>query len=52
MKFCGASRAIGAFVGPVGFSRAFEDQSLGIAMLAGVTAGAFPTWRVARLSRV
>ena len=52
MKFCGASIAIGAFVGLVGFSRAFEDELLGIAMLAGLTAGAFPAWRGARLSPV
>ena len=52
MKFCGASLAIGAFVGLVGFSRAFEDQLLSIAMLAGLTAGAFPAWRGARLSPV
>ncbi|HZD77654.1 MAG TPA: hypothetical protein VE218_11650 [Acidobacteriaceae bacterium] len=51
MKFGGASMAIGAF-GPVGFSRAFEDELLGIAMLAGLTAGAFPAWRSARLSPV
>ncbi|HEY4051951.1 MAG TPA: hypothetical protein VGM27_34275 [Acidobacteriaceae bacterium] len=52
MKFCGASMAIGAFVGLVGFSRAFEDELLGLAMLAGLTAGAFPAWRGARLSPV
>jgi hypothetical protein len=52
MKFCGASMAIGASVGLVGFSRVFEDQLLGIAMLAGLTAGAFPAWRGARLSPV
>ena len=52
MKFCGASIAIGAFVGLVGFSRAFENELLGIAMLAGLTAGAFPAWRGARLSPV
>jgi hypothetical protein len=51
-KFCGASMTIGAFVGLVGFSRAFEDQLLGIAMLAGLTVGAFPAWRGARLSSV
>jgi hypothetical protein len=50
MKFCGASMAIGAFVGLVGFSRAFEDELLGIAMLAGLTVEAFPAWRGARLS--
>jgi hypothetical protein len=52
MKFFGASMAIGAFVGLVGFSRAFEDELLAIAMLAGLTVGAFPAWRGARLSRV
>ena len=52
VKFCKASMAIGAFVGLVGFSRAFEDELLGIAMLAGLTAGAFPAWRGARLSPV
>ena len=52
MKFCRASMAIGAFVGLVGFSRAFEDELLGIAMLAGLTVGAFPAWRGARLSPV
>jgi hypothetical protein len=52
VKFCGASIAIGAFVGLVGFSRAFEDALPGIAMLAGLTAGAFPAWRDARLSPV
>jgi hypothetical protein len=52
MKFCGASMAIGAFVGRVGFSRAFEDELLGIAMLAGLTVEAFPAWRGARLSPV
>jgi hypothetical protein len=49
MKFCGASLAIGAFVGLLGSSRAFEDELLGIAMLAGLTVGAFPAWRGARL---
>ena len=52
VKLCKASMAIGAFVGLVGFSRAFEDELLGIAMLAGLTAGAFPAWRGARLSPV
>jgi hypothetical protein len=52
MKFCGASMAIGAFVGLVGFSPAFEDESLGIAMLAGLTVGASPAWCSARLSPV
>ena len=52
MKFCGASMAIGALVGLVGFSRAFEDELLGIAMLAGLTAGAFSAWRDACLSPV
>jgi ABC-type antimicrobial peptide transport system permease subunit len=52
MKFCGASMAVGAFVGLVGFSRAFEDELLGIAVLAGLTVGAFPAWRAARLSPV
>jgi hypothetical protein len=51
MKFCRASMAIGAFVGLLGFSRAFEDELLGIAMLAGLPVGAFP-WRGARLSPV
>ena len=31
---------------------AFEDEFLGIALLAGLTAGAFPAWRGARLSPV
>ena len=52
MKFCGASMAVGAFVGLVGFSRAFEDELLDIAKLPGLTAGAFPAWRGARLSPV
>jgi len=52
MKFCGASMAIGAFVGLVGPSPAFEDELLGIAMLAGLTVGAFPAWRGVRLSPV
>lgn len=52
MKFCRASIAIRAFVGLVGFSRAFEDKLPGIVMLAGLTVGAFPTWRGARLSAV
>jgi hypothetical protein len=52
IKFCGASMTIGVFVGPVGFSREFEDELLGIAMLAGLTAGAFPAWHGARLSPV
>jgi hypothetical protein len=52
MKFCGASMAIGAFVGLVGFSHAFEDELLGITMLAGLTAAALPGWRGARLSPV
>jgi hypothetical protein len=51
-KFCAASVAIGAFVGLVGFSRSFEDQLLGIAMLAELTVGALPAWRGARLSPV
>jgi ABC-type antimicrobial peptide transport system permease subunit len=44
--------AISAFVGLVGFSRAFEDELLGIAVLAGLIVGAFPAWRGARLSPV
>ena len=44
--------AIGAFVGLVGFSCVFENELLGITMLAGLTAGAFPAWRGARLSPV
>jgi hypothetical protein len=52
MKFCGASMAIGTFVGLVGFSRAFKDELLGIAMLAALTAGAFPAWHGARLAPV
>jgi hypothetical protein len=52
MQFCPASLAMGAFVGLMGFSRAFEDELLGIAMVAGPTAGAFPAWRGARLSPV
>jgi hypothetical protein len=52
LKFCRASTAIGAFVGLVGFSGAFEDELLGIAMLAGLPVGAFPAWRGARLSPV
>ena len=44
--------AIGALVGLVGFSGAFEDELLGIAMLAGLPVGAFPAWRGARLSPV
>jgi hypothetical protein len=52
MKSCGARLAIGAFVGLAAFSRAFEDELAGIAMLAGLTAGAFPGCRGARLSPV
>ena len=52
MKFCRASMAIGAFVGFVGFSRTFEDELLGIAILARLNVGAFPAWRGARLSPV
>lgn len=52
MKFCGANTSIGAFVGLVGFYPAFEDELMGIAILAGLTVGAFPAWRGARLSRV
>jgi hypothetical protein len=52
MKFCEASMAIDAFVGLVGFSRAFEDELLGSAMLAGLTVEAFAAWRGARLSPV
>jgi hypothetical protein len=52
MKFCGARMAIGAFVGLVGISRAFEDELRGIAMLAGLTVGAFPAWCDAHLSPV
>jgi hypothetical protein len=44
--------AIGTFVGLVSFSRAFEDELVGSAMLAGLTVGAFPAWRGARLSPV
>jgi len=44
--------AIGAFAGLMAFSRAFADELLGIALLAGLTAGAFPAWRGARLSPV
>ena len=51
MKFCGPSMAIGAFVGLVGFSRAF-DELLSIAMLARLTVGAFPAWCGARFSAV
>ena len=42
----------GALVGLVSFSQAFEDELLGIAMLAGLTVEAFPAWRGARLSPV
>jgi hypothetical protein len=52
MKFWGASMASGAFVGLVGFSHAFEDETLGIAVLAGLTAKAFPAYCCARLSPV
>ena len=52
MKFCGASMAIGAFAGLVGFSCVFEDELLGIAMLARLTARVFPAWRGSRLSPV
>lgn len=52
MKFCWTSTSIGAFVGLMGFYRALEDELLGIAILAGLTVGAFPAWRGARLSRV
>ncbi|HTF69333.1 MAG TPA: hypothetical protein VK638_42305 [Edaphobacter sp.] len=52
MKFCEASTSIGAFVGLMGFYRVLEDELLGIAMLAGLTVGAFPAWRGARLSSV
>jgi hypothetical protein len=52
MKFCGASMASGAFVGLAGFSHAFKDETLGIGVLAGLTARAFPTCCYARLSRV
>ncbi len=52
MKFRGVSMAIGAFVGLVSFSLAFEHKLPGIAMLAGPTAGAFRAWRGARLSPV
>jgi hypothetical protein len=44
--------AIGAFVGLVGFYHPFEDELLGITMPAGLTAGALPGWRGARLSPV
>ena len=52
LKLFGASMAIGSFVGLVCFSRAFEDELPDIAMLAGLTAGAFPAWHGARLSPV
>jgi hypothetical protein len=52
MRFCGASVAIGAFVGLVGLSHASEDALPGIAMLVGLTIEAFPAWRDARLSPV
>ena len=52
MKFSGASVATGVSVGRVAFSRALEDELPGIALLAGLTAGAFPAWRGARLSPV
>jgi hypothetical protein len=44
--------AFAAFVGLMTFSHAFEDELLGITMLAGLTAGAFPGWRGAHLSPV
>jgi hypothetical protein len=52
MKFCGASMASGAFVSLVGCSHAFEDETLDIAVLAGLTARAFPARCCARLSPV
>jgi hypothetical protein len=36
----------------MGLYRALEDELLGIAILAGLTVGAFPAWRGASLSRV
>ena len=52
MKFRSARMAFGSFVSLVGFSRAFEDELLGMALLAELTAGAFPARRGARLSEV
>jgi hypothetical protein len=52
MKFCGASMASGAFVSLVGFSRSFDDELLGIVVLAKLTAGVFPASRGVRLSTV
>jgi hypothetical protein len=52
MKFCGASMASGAFVSLVGFSCPFEDELLGIVVLAKLTAGVFPASRGVRLSTV
>jgi hypothetical protein len=52
MKFCGASMASGEFVSLVGFSRLFEDELLGIVVLAKLTAGVFPASRGVRPSTV
>jgi hypothetical protein len=52
MKFCGASMASGAFVSLVGFSRPFDDELLGIVVLAKLTAGVFPASRGVPLSTV
>jgi hypothetical protein len=41
IKFCWANGSIGVFVGLVGSSCAYEDESLGIALLAGLTVEAF-----------
>jgi hypothetical protein len=51
-KFCGASMASDTFDSPVGFSRLFEGELLGIAVLAKLTAGVFPASRGVCLSTV
>jgi hypothetical protein len=49
MTVYGVSTATGASGRPVSYPRAFEHEWLGIAVLAGLTAGAFQATRGARL---
>ena len=52
MKFCGANMASGVFVSLIDVYRPFEDELLGIVVLAKLTAKAFPSSRGVRLSTV
>ena len=50
MTLGGLSVVMGASVGVVSFCCAFEHKWLGIAVVAELTADAFPAWRRVRLA--